>query len=215
MTKGRRKEYIYVYGGVFNNQGIYKIGHSTNPVERVKSFPQMPWPCKLVTTVYSDDAPKLEKDLHTHWKNKHLNGEWFRLALSDVQGLLYTVGKLQTFSCLPDKPTNKLLEHIKGASDSHGELDAILTKWTRMTENTISEQAQKSQREDRILRIIGRHNAKKGTWPTLREIRKQTGPTRYRMSNEELFKVLDVLKDANLIEEFKTQSARAYRYKLI
>lgn len=87
--------------------------------------------------------------------------------------------------------------------------------YLRMTESAMSEKdIEKSQKEDKILRIIGKFHKKNGTWPTLREIRKQTGSKSYRMSNEDIGKILDVLKDSNLIEEFKEQRARAYRYKL-
>lgn len=84
-----------------------------------------------------------------------------------------------------------------------------------MTESVVSQKdLEKSQKEDRVLRIIQKHHDKKGSWPTLRDIRKQTGPTRYRMSNEDIGKILDVLKEANLIEEHKEPKARAYRYKV-
>ena len=88
--------------------------------------------------------------------------------------------------------------------------------YTRMTESPITEkQAQQSQLEDRILKIIRSEYAKKGQWPTLRDIRKRTGDGRHRLSREDVMKVMDVLNDAKVLEEFKEEGKRAYRYRLV
>jgi len=88
--------------------------------------------------------------------------------------------------------------------------------YTRMTESPISEkQAAQSQLEDRIIKIIRSHQKKKNEWPTLRDIRKRTGDARHRLSREDLMKVMDVLRNANMLEEFKEKGMRAYRYRLV
>ncbi|MGB0383205.1 MAG: DUF3987 domain-containing protein [Ardenticatenaceae bacterium] len=89
--------------------------------------------------------------------------------------------------------------------------------YARMTESPISEkQAEQSQLEDRILKIIKSHHTKKEEWPTLRDIRKRTGKTKhYQLSREDIMKVIDVLMEAKALEEFKEDGKRAYRYKIV
>ena len=86
-----------------------------------------------------------------------------------------------------------------------------------MTESPISEkEAAQSQLEDRIIKIIQTEHEKKNEWPTLRDIRKRTGSAmRGRLSREDIMKVMEVLRNANLLEEFKEEGKRAYRYRLI
>ena len=89
--------------------------------------------------------------------------------------------------------------------------------YIRMTENPISEkEAAQSQLEDRIIKIIQTEHEKKNEWPTLRDIRKRTGSgIRGRLSREDIMRVMEVLRNANLLEEFKEDGKRAYRYRLI
>ncbi len=91
----------------------------------------------------------------------------------------------------------------------------LISFYDKMTENSLSEkEVEKSQKEDKILKIIDTHYKKNETWPTLRDIRKRTGSKKYRMSNEDILKILDVLKEANFIEEFKLPKGKSYRYKI-
>ncbi len=89
--------------------------------------------------------------------------------------------------------------------------------YIQMTETPISEkEAAQSQLEDRIIRIIQSHHEKNNEWPTLRDIRVKTGSNKHnRLSREDIMKVMDVLRNANLLEEFKEEGKRAYRYRII
>ena len=86
-----------------------------------------------------------------------------------------------------------------------------------MTENPITEkQAAQSQLEDRIIKIIRTHHAKTGEWPTVNNIRLRTGSgKRGRLSREDIIRVMDVLRNANQLEEFKEKGKRACRYRLV
>lgn len=85
--------------------------------------------------------------------------------------------------------------------------------YTRMTEEfTNDKDAEQSLLEDRIVTIIQDLHQKKEKWPTLREIRLRTGNKKTQISNEKLLKILETLKESDLLEEFK--DGRTYRYKL-
>ncbi|MGB0383203.1 MAG: DUF3987 domain-containing protein [Ardenticatenaceae bacterium] len=89
--------------------------------------------------------------------------------------------------------------------------------YKRITESSkSSKQAAQSQLEDQIIKIIWLHHEKKNEWPTLRDIRKRTGNNKHnRLWSEDTMKVMDVLRDANQLEEFKEKGKRASRYRLI
>ena len=95
--------------------------------------------------------------------------------------------------------------------------DCTESFYERMTENPITEkQAAQSQLEDRIIKIIRTHHAKTGEWPTVNNIRLRTGSgKRGRLSREDIIRVMDVLRNANQLEEFKEKGKRACRYRLI
>lgn len=89
--------------------------------------------------------------------------------------------------------------------------------YIRMTQTAMDEkEAKRSQIEDRIVSIITNLYNKNSEWPTLRQIRKQTGNSKERrLANEDILKTLDVLKAADLVEEFKEKGKRAYRFRLV
>lgn len=73
---------VYLIGA---GDGIYKIGLSTNPLRRFASFMlQLPFRVKLVHQIRSSNPRSLERELHTKFKDKRMNGEWFRLSAEDV-----------------------------------------------------------------------------------------------------------------------------------
>jgi len=156
-----------------------------------------------------DDIYNYEDWLKTLDLSEDLAGNIVRLAVERVPAIAATLAifdgcaEIQHQHC---QRAIEICERIRVSTEAF---------YTRMTRHSVSEQeARKSQREDRILKIIEKYHKKKNTWPTSREIRIQTGSNRFRLSNEDLGKVLDVLKDANLIEEFKKPKAKAYRYKI-
>jgi len=89
--------------------------------------------------------------------------------------------------------------------------------YIRMTQTAMDQkEAKKSQTEDRIISIITKIYQKKEEWPTLGHIRDKTGNSKNRrLSNEDILNTLDVLKDADLVEEFREQGKRSMRYRLV
>jgi hypothetical protein len=74
----------YVYLMLFGAE--YKIG-SSNSVERrfreIKT--QMPYEGKIIHSIATGDPDGIEAYWHNFFKDKRLNGEWFKLSLSDVR----------------------------------------------------------------------------------------------------------------------------------
>lgn len=107
--------FVYIYGGISGGEGLYKIGYSKDPVARAKSLVNGPFQCKMIMTLYSDNAMFLKKELHKYWDSKRLNGEWFKLTLNDIQDVAKISFKLSSHRFLPKKeaPPIKPIKPIK------------------------------------------------------------------------------------------------------
>lgn len=87
--KPKRKGFIYILK--LKNRPIYKIGISSNPTERAKSFPIER---TLLHTILSSDMRSDEQKLHDLFKNERITipdfkgQEWFKLTKKDVQYLM-------------------------------------------------------------------------------------------------------------------------------
>ncbi|MCB8986924.1 MAG: GIY-YIG nuclease family protein [Ardenticatenaceae bacterium] len=58
--------------------GFFKIGRSTRPYGRVKHFDTiMPVEVELVHTIPCDDYTEAERQLHEHYADFRVKGEWF------------------------------------------------------------------------------------------------------------------------------------------
>ncbi len=84
----RRRVGGYVY--LVEGEGeIYKIGRTAQLEQRMSFFEiKLPFATQLVCAVQSDDIVTLERQLHERYKDKHLNGEWFRLTEQDVKEIM-------------------------------------------------------------------------------------------------------------------------------
>lgn len=66
--------------------GAYKIGKSSNPNNRIKTFEvKLPFEVEFICLIPAADMNRLEKHLHGHFTEKHINGEWFALTPEDVE----------------------------------------------------------------------------------------------------------------------------------
>lgn len=82
LKKSNSWGYVYLMEG----GGYYKIGLSTRPPQRSFNItPKMPFEVKLVHVIESDNARKLETELHQQFGDRHLRGEWFNLAQDDIE----------------------------------------------------------------------------------------------------------------------------------
>jgi len=76
------KGYIYLLKSAYG----YKIGKSKNPKNRNNFFGvKLPFEVEMIKTIQIENYHQVEKDLHKHFENKHLNGEWFDLTEEEVE----------------------------------------------------------------------------------------------------------------------------------
>jgi Meiotically Up-regulated Gene 113 (MUG113) protein len=78
--------YVYVLRQV--NGTHYKIGHTSNPDKRKHTFDvKLPFAVEFDVLIATDDRYQLERDLHTRYADKRVNGEWFNLSDDDLEDL--------------------------------------------------------------------------------------------------------------------------------
>ena len=74
----------------------YKIGRTKNIRQRYQKIaPELPFPSRLMLTVKTDDAARLEARLHARYSRYRANGEWFKLpreAVEELQTLMQEEG---------------------------------------------------------------------------------------------------------------------------
>lgn len=75
-----RPGYVYLVGG--NN--VYKIGKAKDVPSRLRSFLQLPFKTRLIHAIPTSDMVWAENYLHRAFAHCRLNGEWFNLALHEV-----------------------------------------------------------------------------------------------------------------------------------
>lgn len=74
----------YIYLMFDENTGLFKIGRSLNPEYRERTLQsQAPKILKLFTSCLTYGAK--EKELHRHFANKRVRGEWFSLNENDIE----------------------------------------------------------------------------------------------------------------------------------
>lgn len=82
--KPRRSDgYVYLLKSA---SGEYKIGHTTNPEHRFKTFDvKLPFKVSFEHLILCEDRRALESELHLKFKTKRINGEWFALTDADIE----------------------------------------------------------------------------------------------------------------------------------
>lgn len=84
--KEKLKKEGYVYVIKKNDENIVKIGMSKNYDERTKQITtKLYFEVETIKVFKTDDMESLEKHLHELYKDKRLNGEWFKLTDSDIK----------------------------------------------------------------------------------------------------------------------------------
>lgn len=65
--------------------GVFKIGHTKNPNNRLQTFNvKLPFEVEYICVIQTLDMRALERELHTHFSTQRINGEWFKLTPEDV-----------------------------------------------------------------------------------------------------------------------------------
>lgn len=84
--------YVYIIKQV--NGTHYKIGHTANPDDRIRTFNvKLPFAVEFELLIKTHDRFVLEHELHAHFASKRVQGEWFMLDDSDLD---YLYGIQQT-----------------------------------------------------------------------------------------------------------------------
>lgn len=77
----RNPGYVYL---MKSSTGLYKIGQTTNPNQRLTSFKKLPFTVSYDHLIKTKDRIRLEKRLHKKFAKRRSEGEWFNLSSSDV-----------------------------------------------------------------------------------------------------------------------------------
>ena len=81
-----KREVGYVY--IIKSKLGYKIGKTKNIKNRLKIFDvKLPFEFEIKHYIKTVNYNELEKHLHSYFIDKNINGEWFDLNLSDIEGL--------------------------------------------------------------------------------------------------------------------------------
>lgn len=98
MAQQTRSGYVYVISNVRSfGEGVYKIGMTRrlDPMDRVHELgdASVPFPFDVHYMIYTDDAPKLEAELHQRFAESKMNSdnyrkEFFRVSLEEIETAL-------------------------------------------------------------------------------------------------------------------------------
>ena len=82
VRHSKRHGYVYL---VDSQVGYFKIGRSSEPVERFRKFDVMlPYDMMVIALIETPDMNKLEKELHKRFAEWRIRGEWFALNPQQV-----------------------------------------------------------------------------------------------------------------------------------
>jgi len=77
--------YIYL---AYSETQHYKIGKSKGPIDRINVFnTEMPVEVTMLHCFETDDMSMAEAILHKSFTDKRVKGEWFELALEDIEAI--------------------------------------------------------------------------------------------------------------------------------
>lgn len=106
MAQQTRSGYVYVISNVRSfGDGVYKIGMTRrlDPMDRVRELgdASVPFPFDVHYLIYTDDAPKLEAELHQRFAEHKMNAdnyrkEFFKVPLSDIETVLKELAVIQS-----------------------------------------------------------------------------------------------------------------------
>lgn len=83
IKKRDRSGWVYL---VQSPTGYYKIGRTSDPDNRVKTFKvKLPFEVEYICLIQTGDMYILESQLHIRFADKRVNGEWFNLESADVE----------------------------------------------------------------------------------------------------------------------------------
>lgn len=82
IKRESRPGYVYL---IKSASGFYKIGRTKDPSDRIKTFSvKLPFEVEYDHLIETGDMCTLEQNLHDHFANQRVNGEWFSLTPEHV-----------------------------------------------------------------------------------------------------------------------------------
>ena len=82
QQKQSKEGWVYLLAG----NGYYKIGQTNDVKRRIGQIsPKLPFEVEILCAIPTNNAHKLEADLHNLYNEKRTNGEWFELNEADVE----------------------------------------------------------------------------------------------------------------------------------
>lgn len=105
MAQQTRRGHVYIISNVGSfGENVYKIGQTRrlDPMDRVKELgdASVPFSFDVHAMIFSDDAPKLEKELHDTFNLNRLNKvnfrkEFFSIPISEIKSKVDSIGSLE------------------------------------------------------------------------------------------------------------------------
>ena len=102
MAQQTRVGHVYVISNIGSfGENVYKIGMTRRlePLDRVRELgdASVPFEFDVHAMIYSEDAPKLEKSLHSHFMRAQVNKvnprkEFFRVGINEIMGHVVSTG---------------------------------------------------------------------------------------------------------------------------
>lgn len=85
MVSTPRSGFVYLLKTPLDDT-LFKIGKASDPNNRLRTFNvKLPFPIQYECLIQTSDMSSLEKELHSKFASKRLDGEWFRLGQEDVE----------------------------------------------------------------------------------------------------------------------------------
>ncbi len=132
-----RSGHVYIISniGVFGDDQVFKIGMTRRlePLDRVRELgdASVPFPFDVHAMIYTEDAPKLENELHRAFAKKRLNfvnlrREFFRVSLDEIQAEVRKSYPTAEFVRIAEAEQYRRSNAIKEKLDEGFELSDVL-----------------------------------------------------------------------------------------
>lgn len=112
MAQQTKRGHVYIISNIGSfGENVYKIGMTRRlePTDRVKELgdASVPFQFDIHAMIYSDEAPRLENELHRAFNNKKVNmlnnrKEFFNVTLDEIEEKAKEIGLVAEFSRLPE-----------------------------------------------------------------------------------------------------------------
>jgi hypothetical protein len=112
MAQQTKRGHVYIISNIGSfGENVYKIGMTRRlePTDRVKELgdASVPFQFDIHAMIYSDEAPRLENELHKAFTNKKVNmlnyrKEFFNVTLDEIEQQIKDIGIDAEFSRLPE-----------------------------------------------------------------------------------------------------------------